>query len=75
MDWETRILGGKCGSQGITALYPYLRYNGASTNEADLYMSIFSFMPGKPSFSHLNSILVYSLGKALLEKGGRGASQ
>ena len=31
------ILGKKFGSQGITALYPYSRYNGMSTNEVDLY--------------------------------------
>ena len=33
---ETRNFGEKFGSQGITALYPYSRYNGASTNEVDL---------------------------------------
>ena len=36
MGGETRNFGGKFGSQGITALYPYSRYNGASTNEFDL---------------------------------------
>ena len=36
MGWETSYFGGKFGSQGITALYLYLRYNGASTNEVDL---------------------------------------
>ena len=36
MGGETSYFGGKFGSQGITALYPYSRYNGASTNEYDL---------------------------------------
>ena len=43
MDGETRILGEKRGSQGITALYPYLRYNGASTNEVDLKAGLSRF--------------------------------
>ena len=34
---ETRNFGEKFGSQGITELYPYSRYNGVSTNEVDLY--------------------------------------
>ena len=38
MSEETRNFGGKFGSQGITALYPYSRYNGASTNKVDLYI-------------------------------------
>ena len=38
MGGETRNFWEKFGSQGITALYPYSRYNGASTNEVDLYI-------------------------------------
>ena len=37
MGGETRNFGENFGSQGITALYPYLRYKGASTNEVYLY--------------------------------------
>ena len=37
MGGETRNFGEKFGSQGIIALYPYSRYNVASTNEVDLY--------------------------------------
>ena len=43
MDGETRNFGGKCRSQGITALYPYLWYKGASTNEVDLKAGLSRF--------------------------------
>ena len=43
MSGETRNFGEKFGSQGIPALYPYSRYNGASTNEVDLYGYILFF--------------------------------
>ena len=38
MGGETSYFGETFGSQGITSLYPYSRYNGASTNEVDLYV-------------------------------------
>ena len=37
MAGETRNFGEKFRCQVITALYPYSRYNGASTNKVDLY--------------------------------------
>ena len=41
---ETRNFGEKFRSQGITALYPYSRYNGASTNAVDLYIYIYIYI-------------------------------
>ena len=44
MSGETRNFGEKFGSQGITALYPYSGYNGASTSEVDLYCNLATFV-------------------------------